>query len=175
MSTTTVAPRRLEAPARTGGSVRLRALHYEPGTGPGTEPEPDRPWIGAVPGPSAPDSRPPPGRLHPSSSEGGLARRRAQETLRLVLEVIDGRRSAAQLDRLLEPSVLRYVVAAATQPAVRRDGCARLRSIRLDQPRPGAAEVAAVCRLGGRIRALAARFDRDDATGHWRCTALRIG
>ncbi|MHA6792925.1 Rv3235 family protein [Pseudonocardia bannensis] len=172
--TTTVAPRPLAAPVRSGGSVRLRALHYEPGT----EPGPSRPRSVAVPEqrprPSGSDARPATDRLHRIPPEDDPARRQAQGTLRLVLEVIDGRRPAAQLGRLLEPSVLRYVTAAATQPGVRRDGCARLRSLRLDRPRPDAAEVAAVCRLGGRIRALAARFERSD-TGLWRCTALRIG
>jgi hypothetical protein len=39
-------------------------------------------------------------------------------------------------------------------------------------PHPDAAEVAAVCRIDGRVRALAARFERRGAA--WCCTVLRL-
>lgn len=106
--------------------------------------------------------------------EDEVVRRCAQQALRLTLEVLDGRRPPAHLAELVEPSVGRYVAAAAAhRPAVAHAPAARLRSMRLDQPRPGAAEIAAVCQLCGRIRAVAARFELHD--GGWRCTAFRLG
>jgi hypothetical protein len=45
--------------------------------------------------------------------------------------------------------------------------------MRLCLPAPGAAEVAAVCGIDGRVRALAARFERRG--GRWLCTAVRLG
>lgn len=169
MTTTTVAPPGAPAPQRV--QPRLRALRYEPepDTGPAQLALPT-----GTPGPPPPPGRPPAAQR---TLEDGTVRRRAQGTVRLILEVLDGRRPVAHLNRHLEPGPLRYVAAAAgTRGGARRDGSARMRSLRLDQPRLGAAEVAAVCLLGGRIRALAARFELfDDAVGGWRCTALRIG
>jgi hypothetical protein len=44
--------------------------------------------------------------------------------------------------------------------------------MRLCLPRSGAAEVAVTCELDGRVRALAARFERRRAG--WCCTVLRL-
>ncbi len=85
-------------------------------------------------------------------------RRRAEQVIRLTLEVLDGRRPVAQLAGHLEPRALRYVRAALAQ---RPTGClpSRMTSLHLDRPCAGAIEVAAVYRRGPRARALAARFE----------------
>jgi len=90
--------------------------------------------------------------------------------LGLVLEVIDGRRPAAQLDGVVAPSVLRYARAARLAgPPVR---VSRLRSLRMCRPTAEALEAAAVVVIGQRVRAVAARFEHEQ-TG-WRCVAVRI-
>lgn len=160
---------------------RVRPLRYEPET----EAVPVQlALVAAPPQPRAPLPRPP---VPQRTIEDELVRRRAQQALRLTLEVLDGRRPCGQLGGLVEPAVRRYVAAAAAHRAAGRPApSARLRSLRLDQPRPGVAEVAAVCELGGRIRAIAARFElldgpaarfelRDGPVAGWRCTALRLG
>jgi uncharacterized protein DUF6459 len=91
--------------------------------------------------------------------------------LRLALEVLDGRRPAEHLGPLATPAVLRYWRAARGQRRARTP--ARLVAVRLCLPAPGAAEVAAVCGIDGRVRALAARFER--RRGRWLCTAVRLG
>jgi hypothetical protein len=91
--------------------------------------------------------------------------------LRLLLEVLDGRRPVAQLDEHLTRPALRCVRAAGC----RGSGRSRLTSMRVCRPVPGAAEVAAVYRLDGRARALAARFERTRDGAGWRCVAVRLG
>ena len=105
----------------------------------------------------------------------------AQQVLRLVIEVLDGRRPAAQLAGLLSGPVRQYVVtrigrldepghrhgAGWSRRADRRGepgirghaGGPRLHVSRVCQPCPGIAEVSAVWRHRGRCRALAARFE----------------
>ncbi|MFC5995047.1 Rv3235 family protein [Pseudonocardia hispaniensis] len=157
----------LAAPGPRGSEQRrprLRRLQYEP------DPAPDGAQLALAtvrPAPSVPLPRPQP------TLEDGAARRRARQVLQFVLEVLDGRRPAPHLEPYVAPAVLRYVTAAVDRPDLRHDRAGRLCSLRLDLPRTGVAETAAVCRFGGRIRALAARFELDD--GGWRCTALRLG
>ena len=91
------------------------------------------------------------------------------QVLRLILEVIDGRRPSGHLDSLATPSVLRYV--RATRPMQPRRGGV-LRSVRVCCPVEQVAEVAAVITFAGRIRAVAARFEQD--AGQRRCVAFRI-
>ncbi|HEX5812920.1 MAG TPA: Rv3235 family protein [Pseudonocardia sp.] len=121
-------------------------------------------------------------------------RRRAEQVIRLTLEVLDGRRPVAQLAGHLEPRALRYVRAALAQ---RPTGClpSRMTSLHLDRPCAGAVEVAAVYRRGPRARALAARFEpvrpgtaasrepcaaagepaaRAGDPREWRCVTLRL-
>jgi hypothetical protein len=85
--------------------------------------------------------------------------------LRLVLEVIDGRRPAAQLDGVVVASVLRYVRAA--RPARRPVRVSRLLSLRVCRPVEHAVEAAAVVGVDQRVRAVAARFELEQAG--WRC------
>lgn len=98
--------------------------------------------------------------------------RSAQDVLRLLLEVLDGRRPLQQLNPHLGPVALRYVRAAGR----RHRGPSRLSSMHVCRPRPAAAEVAVVYRTGGRARALATRFEQQrGARGPWRCVAIRLG
>ncbi|MGI8799742.1 MAG: Rv3235 family protein [Pseudonocardia sp.] len=160
-------------PARSRGLVRPLPCYEPDGPAPPAEPlelslQPSR----------APEPPPvPPMRtLCEAAAKAG-----AHVLLRLMLEVLDGRRPVAHLAAGVTAPVLRYVVAAAG--SLRRAGAAqrpvpagRLRSLRVSQPCDEVAEVSAVCQLGGRIRAVAARFELDDASPlGWRCTAVRLG
>jgi hypothetical protein len=104
-------------------------------------------------------------------AEGIEARHAITRQLRTALEVFDGRRPPAHIADQVAPSVLRYWRAAAQQRHPRRP--ARFTRIRLCLPRSGVAEVAVTCDVDGRVRALAARFER--IRGRWLCTALRLG
>jgi hypothetical protein len=101
--------------------------------------------------------------------EVGAVRVPVARLLRLVLEVIDGRRPAAQLDGVVAPSVLRYLRAACVAGPVR---VSRLGSLRVCRPTEQAAEAAAVVEVDQRVRAVAARFEHQQAG--WRCVAFRI-
>lgn len=87
-----------------------------------------------------------------------------------LLEVLDGRRPADQLRTVAEPVVVRYARAARpTRPPQR---VARVLSLRVSRPAEQAVEAAAVISLGGRIRAMASRFEQSPQG--WRCAAVRI-
>ncbi len=173
------------APARAHRRPRLRLLRYELAaeepTGPPTPPVRTRPTavLTAV----------------TDTADIGALRRRAEQVLRLILEVLDGRRPVAQLAGHLEPRALRYVRAAVAQrPAGRQPS--RMTSLHVDRPCTGAVEVAAVYRRGPRARALAARFEPPMSPGtaaareprtipgqqvtrsgdprEWRCVTLRL-
>jgi hypothetical protein len=113
----------------------------------------------------------------------GQPRAEVGTVLRLVLEILDGRRPPSRLSGRLSPAVSRYVVAARTRlnpPAMRRVAAIRgrhgppgLHTLRLSHPADRVTEASAVWRHRGRFRALAARFEWSD--GRWRCTALRLG
>ena len=139
---------------------RLRRMRYEPAPGTAgrvsTPPEPN-PVQTAAAGPA----------------DTERVRRMLAGTVRLAMEVLDGRRPPAQLGHHFEAAALRYWRVAAHQRRVRAP--ARVVRMLLCIPRPGAAEVTAVCDIDGRVRALAARFEQPDSAGVWRCTALRLG
>ncbi len=144
---------------------RLRRLRYEP--------EP-----GEVPSDPPPTSVPMPPVALPDRAERADAHRGVTRLLRLALEVFDGHRPLAHLAPHVEPHVLRYWRAAVHQrgvPAAPSPG-GRLRTRpgrpHVFLPGNGVAEVAVTCRMDGRARALAARFERDDRT--WRCVAIRL-
>lgn len=152
------------------GSPRLRWMRYEPL--PGEPLGPPEQVRDAAPAEHARTGRP----RTPCVEHAGSAAAadaiglRANAVLRLLLEVLDGRRPVTQLAGHLAPTALRYVRAAGR----RGSGRSRLTSLRICRPAAGAAEVAAVYRLDGRARAVAARFERD-AQGAWRCAVLRLG
>jgi hypothetical protein len=184
---TTVAPvASAPAPAQEHRRPRLHLLRYEP----------------AVEEPAGPSPAPTQVRT-PSTAvlsevtdvtDIRALRRRAEQVLRITLEVLDGRRPVAHLAGHLEPRALRYVRAAIAQrPAGSRPS--RMTSLHVDRPCAGAIEVAAVFRRGLRARALAARFEpvgpgtplvRESGTAageprarsgdsrEWRCVTLRL-
>jgi hypothetical protein len=88
--------------------------------------------------------------------------------LRVVFEVIAGRRPVVQLDAVVSGPVGRYVRAAREA----RGAVVVLRSLRLCFPADEVVEAAAVVRAGGRVHAVAARFE--NSSGGWRCVAFRI-
>lgn len=161
-STTTAATTAGTTAATDPSGPRLRLIRYEPDPG---EPPPA--------GPPRPTPLVAPPVWEPEETERA-ARPAAARVLRLALEVLDGRRPASQLAAHLEPRALRYWRAAlpASRPAVP----SRLLRLVLCVPATGVAEVAAVCRIGGRVRALAARFEQAGADRtRWRCTVVRLG
>lgn len=86
-----------------------------------------------------------------------------------VCEVLDGRRPVAQLRA--EAPVLRYLSAArSTRP--RTAGATRVLTVRASRPAREALEVAAVLRVDGRPRAVAARLD--GPADRWMLSAVRI-
>lgn len=94
-----------------------------------------------------------------------------------IVEVTSGARPIGQLVRWTSTDVYESVYRriahrSATQRMPRRTG-AIVRSIHLDEPVDGVAEVCAVVQEGGRCRAIALRLEGVD--GRWQCTALQIG
>lgn len=89
-----------------------------------------------------------------------------------VLEVLAGRRSPAQLVRWANEDVLAGLGEGPRHPdpvAL----AARLQSVRLQHPRPGAVEVAVHARSGARSLAWAFRLEAQG--DRWLCTALDLG
>jgi hypothetical protein len=168
--TTTLAPTPPPIPAPVPQDVvapatrpRLRRMAYEPGPGASAA-------VSTIPAPRRPQPEP----AGPSAAELGEAHRSITRILRLALEVLDHRRPPAQLAGHVTPPVLRYWRTATQQRTVRSP--ARFARMRLCLPQPGVAEVAVACAMDGRVRAVAARFERADSAGTgWRCTALRLG
>ncbi|GAA1876050.1 hypothetical protein GCM10009836_66720 [Pseudonocardia ailaonensis] len=98
--------------------------------------------------------------------------------MRTALEILDGRRPLPHLAPHVTPAVLRYLAAGAPRqlrprtPRAAGQGTG-MRSLHVSLPGRADAEVAAVCRIAGRVRAVAAHLERT-STGDWHCTALRI-
>lgn len=140
---------------------------------------------GAAPPPDRSD--PPRAHVRPPEitvPDAERTRARAAELVRLVREVLTGRRPVAQLTCLATPQALRYLRATA-RPAPRRirpDGRARAPgcggraapSVHVGQPHPDAAEICATLPISGRVRALSLRIDRADGSSPWVLTAARL-
>lgn len=98
-----------------------------------------------------------------------------------LVEVLAGQRPVGQLVRWTSGEIYESLAtdlgAAGPAPgrAVSRQPAERpvVRSVRIDQPADGVAEVSAVVRADGRARAVALRLEGLD--GRWQCTALRLG
>lgn len=155
----------------------LRPLpEFEPPLDPHPWPAPAVP----SPAPPAPPTPPAPAPATPpepraSTAEEAAARQTAVLVLRLLMEVLDGRRPASQLQPMLgQRAYQRASAVRATLRAGRVHSTARLRSVHICHPLSGAAEVSATWELGGRVRALAARFECGRGTRCWRCTVLVI-
>jgi hypothetical protein len=96
--------------------------------------------------------------------------------LQAITEVLAGERALAQLSAHLSPSVYEGLDAAArpmTKPGGRPPAVPAVRSVRMCEPRPGVAEVAAVVRRGNRMAAIAMRLEL--RAERWRCVALQVG
>lgn len=93
-----------------------------------------------------------------------------ERAVMLVLEVIDGRRADSQFAASMVLPVRRYL--RATAALYRNPRRSTLRSVRVCQPADGVAEVAAVCEIGGRPLALAARLESVQGATVW--TSLRL-
>lgn len=116
-------------------------------------------------------------RTEPESVTPPELRRFAEHTLRLTLEVLDGRRPPAQLRPLLTPSVHDLVPALIrTAPASRRLGSATLTRVHIRVVHTEAAEVFGTYNRSGRVFAVAARIERGKGAhpAGWAITSLRI-
>jgi len=108
-----------------------------------------------------------------SDETDSAAKRFAERSLRLVLEVLDGRRGAAQLRPLADPAVVAAVeTLARTGEAGRRSGAAVLVAVNVVPTGPGAAEVFGGYERGRRRFAVAGRIAA--RRGEWRLTALHL-
>jgi len=94
----------------------------------------------------------------------------ADAALRRVLEVADRRRPVAQLRPLVAPALIDSVIALTRTP---HTATATLRRVRLRMVDDDAAEVFGSFTRGQRVRAIAARVERD--RDRWRIVALQIG
>lgn len=104
----------------------------------------------------------------------------ASRLVQAIVEVTSGVRPASQLVRwtttdvyaTLQRRIARNELLNQRTPSGRRVG-AIVRSIHVDEPADGVAEVCAVVQHGARCRAIALRLDGYD--GRWQCTALQVG
>jgi len=143
--------------------VQVRRARYEPEPG------------DALASPPLPPQRPEvPTAEIITTAQAAAAHRELVPVLRVAVEVLDGRRPATHLDQVADPGVLRYWRAA--RDARRTGPPTRLGRMHVCLPTPDVVEVAAVCKVGGRVRALAARFERTGPGPRgWRWTAVRLG
>ncbi|WP_127783815.1 Rv3235 family protein [Rhodococcus sp. X156] len=98
----------------------------------------------------------------------------AHQVFRLTFEVLEGRRGAQQLHRVMGPVVAAQVTTlsrAGTGSWAR--GVTRLNRMHVQQVTPTAAEACATVTRNGRVHAVAARLELG-RTG-WHCTALHLG
>ena len=113
------------------------------------------------------------GRPGRCSASYGPARARtcaaeARLIARLVLDVLTGVRPYHHLAGRTTPTAVR--AAGVARPPGRRAGhWPRLGTVRVCEPAPGVAEVAAVATIGPRVQALALRLEHDR---RWRCAAI---
>ncbi|WP_370465374.1 Rv3235 family protein [Nocardia sp. CS682] len=104
---------------------------------------------------------------------GSAASRFAESSLRLVLEVLDGRRPAVQLRRLASPSVLAAIeTLARSAPPGRKLGPATLTKLGVELTGPNTAEVYGRYQRGNREFAVAACVVLHRAG--WQLTAFRV-
>lgn len=144
---------------------------------PGLDPPWRSPQLAGLPQPPHPPpvrlSRPPAARRRtralPTEAQ---ARGLVAVTARAVLEVLDGRRPAQQLDSLLSErasAAVRTMLRGGLRWPVRRPV---LCSLHLHHPSPRAIEACVVFRSERRHRALALRLDR--GRQRWLATAVRV-
>lgn len=161
------APAAISDPPHPPGVLLVRRIPvFEPPAGAVTRTFPTRvprtaPGSGTGPTPQHP--------VDPAAHAG------ARRVLQLSLEVLDGRRSPAQLRSLLPERLVEKVRTAARTRVARPGGAppATLGPVRVQQITPDVAETFTIVRRGSRVGAAVARMERS-AQG-WRCTALRVG
>ncbi|CAM2937706.1 Rv3235 family protein [Prescottella defluvii] len=119
----------------------------------------------------------------PDSGASPDARRFAESALRLTLEVLDRRRTPAQLRPIVTPTVLDLVNALTrSTPAGSRLGTAALARVRVQPVHVNASDVFEVFEVfgtynrGSRVFAVAARIERGNGRhpAGWAITSLRI-
>jgi hypothetical protein len=94
-----------------------------------------------------------------------------------IVEVTSGARPVGQLIRWTTTDVYdtiqRRIARAGLLGETGKRVGAIVRSVRVDEPVDGVAEVCAVIQHGARCRAIALRLEGVD--GRWQCTALQVG
>ena len=95
-----------------------------------------------------------------------------------IVEITAGARPAAQLIRWTSADVyatlqFRSARAVGERRPGHRSHADLVRSVRVDEPVDGVAEVCAVVQRGRRCAAIALRLEGVD--GRWQCTALQLG
>jgi hypothetical protein len=95
--------------------------------------------------------------------------------IQAALEMLVGRRPAAQLQDWTTPYVLAELIVAAGERhwAAPSGSPPTVRSVHVCEPADGVAEVSAVVQRGERYFAVAARLEGLD--GRWRCVTIRLG
>ncbi|WP_072806705.1 Rv3235 family protein [Rhodococcoides yunnanense] len=103
--------------------------------------------------------------------------RAADQSLRLLLEVLDGRRIARHLTTTCAPTVVEYVrTLVKTGPPGRRLGGASLRRLHATRATNSATEVFATYTRGQRVFAIAARIEYRSGLRQkrWTITSLKV-
>jgi len=123
-----------------------------------------------------PERRPKP--ANPLFDRGGLPDPEpwARQMVIAVLAARSGHCPPQQLSRWLTRGVQLGVTRDLSRTVSKRRTASppsRVRTVRVCEPAPGVAEIAAVVQSGGRVRAIAARLEGRD--GDWRCVRLQIG
>lgn len=146
-------------------------------TGSITEPRPELPHrpvlrrlADILPPPAPFVPAPPPAAVPPADPAVSV---QVERVLRVVVEILGGRRPARQLATVLRPDVLTNLV---TLQAVAGGLAPRMGKVIARHQGPGTLEAVALVHLSTGVRALAARFEEhiDDKGSRWLCTALQL-
>ncbi len=110
----------------------------------------------------------------PVTESSSAARQFAEQVLRLLLEVVDRRRSATHLRAFTDAKALAAINTMLAQDSApgRGLGTAALTRVSLTSAEAGAAEVFATYQRGPRTLAIAGRVE--SAKGSWRLVAVRL-
>ncbi|MDJ0361619.1 Rv3235 family protein [Rhodococcus sp. H29-C3] len=105
------------------------------------------------------------------------AQRGAEHALRLILEILDRRRTPARLGALFTPTVVESLKTLVNSPPPGRSlGAASLRRVHVSRCAKHSAEVFGTYARGPRIFAVAARLEYRKTARHsgWTVTSVRI-
>ncbi|HEY2723763.1 MAG TPA: Rv3235 family protein [Pseudonocardiaceae bacterium] len=124
-----------------------------------------------LPPPQPPEHPPPPPTTAPPQADPSAPAQVAR-VLHATVELLGGRRPAAQLAAVLRPDLLAYLVAQHRMTGRLQP---RVRKVLTRQQSAATLEAVVLVTLTTGVRALAARFERPaDGDGRWRCTALQL-